>query len=93
MGIGAIGDDMSVVHELKTWPEPFAAIVDGRKTFEYRKSDRAFEVGDLLELREYDPETEDYTGAWVLARITYIMPGGQFGIPEGYCVMSFGEPR
>ena len=30
-------------HVLKTWPELFGAIVDGWKTFEWRKADRNFE--------------------------------------------------
>lgn len=42
-------------HELKTWPEPFAAMVDGRKAFEIRRDDRNFAVGDALLLREYEP--------------------------------------
>jgi len=32
------------VHELKTMTEYFAAILDGRKTFELRKDDRGFKV-------------------------------------------------
>lgn len=47
------------IHSLKTWPEPFQALVDGRKTFELRKNDRGFMVGDQLQLREWDPATYD----------------------------------
>lgn len=28
------------IHELKTWPEPFSALMDGRKRFELRKGGR-----------------------------------------------------
>lgn len=42
-------------HELKTHPEPFEAVVQGLKTFEYRYDDRGFNVGDELLLREWDP--------------------------------------
>jgi len=42
-------------HELKTWPDPFEAIWDGRKRYEVRENDRDFHVGDALRLREFEP--------------------------------------
>ena len=75
-------------HELKTWPEPFQAIVDGRKQFEIREDDRGFAVGDLLVLREYEPGQMRFTGRRYKARVTYLAPGGKWGIPERLCVMS-----
>lgn len=41
-------------------PEFFRAVTDGRKTFELRKDDRGFSVGDHLVLAEWDGE--DFTG-------------------------------
>ena len=37
-----------MIHELKTWPQFWPALCDGSKTFELRKNDRGFEVGDIL---------------------------------------------
>ena len=42
-------------HELKSWEEFFQDVVDDIKTFEIRKNDRKFKVGDLLVLREFVP--------------------------------------
>jgi hypothetical protein len=80
----------TMFHELKTWPEYFEAMVTGKKTFEVRKNDRdrGFEVDDNLHLREFDPETETYTGREIIAVISYILHGPLFGIKKGYCVMS-----
>lgn len=76
-----------VVHKLKTWPKYFQAIVDEEKTFEYRKNDRGFKKGDGLELLEYDPETNEFTGRSIRVLITYVLEN-QMGVPEGYAVLS-----
>lgn len=56
---------LPITHELKCWPEPFAAVVDGTKTFEWRKDDRLhpddFRVGDTLWLREVLPIPDNLT--------------------------------
>ena len=57
------------------------------KTFEIRKDDRGFQVGDELLLREYRPEEKRYTGRQVLVAVTYLTKGGQWGIPEGLVIM------
>lgn len=74
-------------HHLKTWPEYFQAAWDGRKPFEVRKMDRDFKVGDMVFLQEWSPETETYLKRQIVARITYALEGGQFGIESGFCVM------
>lgn len=40
-------------HFLKTLPEFFQAVIDGRKPFELREDDRGFKVGDRVILEEY----------------------------------------
>jgi len=75
-------------HEIKTWPEYFAAVLDGSKPFEWRSDDqvRQFAVGDALRLREWDPVVEKYTGRECVRSVTYVLRGA-FGIPAGFVVM------
>lgn len=79
-----------MTHDLKTWPGPFAALLAGTKTYEIRKQDRPFQVGDVLHLREWSPTSEDYTGREVERRITHMTPGGEWGLPVGLCVLALG---
>jgi hypothetical protein len=79
------------VHELKTVQPYFDAVVRHDKTFEVRKNDRSFAVGDALWLREWNPLTERY-GAGCVRGVSYILPGGQFGVEPGYVVLGLQEP-
>ncbi len=76
-----------MTHELKVLPEYFEALVNGSKTFEIRKNDRNFQVGDWLLLKEWNPETEEYTGYSVLRYVSYILYDWQAGLKDGYCIM------
>lgn len=75
------------VHKLKIWEPYFSKVISGEKTFEFRKNDRGYEVGDTIVLREWSAKT-GYSGWQVIALITYILNGGSAGVPEDYCVMS-----
>ncbi|MDP3989340.1 MAG: DUF3850 domain-containing protein [bacterium] len=48
--------------EKKVWPEYFQQILDNKKTFEVRLNDFEINEGDTLVLKEWDPQTKDYTG-------------------------------
>ena len=48
------------LHELKTWPDPFEAILRGDKHHEIRRTDREFKVNDELLLREWRNEQSSY---------------------------------
>lgn len=76
------------LHDLKTWPVAFQPMWDNLKDFEYRLNDRGYHVGDFLLIREYDPDTEEYTGRVIFFVIKYVLLGGVFGIPDDYCIMS-----
>lgn len=75
-------------HKLKTWPEYFAQLRRGEKTFELRENDRDFKVGDILELQEWKPETQDYTGSVEIRVVSHILYGGIFNLPHNMCIMS-----
>jgi len=75
-----------MTHKLKTWPQYFYAVWDGRKTFEYRDAfDRDFQVGDTLILQEYDPNTGAYSGRSIDCDVTYIL---RDEIPGTFVVMA-----
>lgn len=76
-----------IEHELKTWTVPYRAVEDGRKPFEFRKYDRDFREGDTLWLRETTVGGAEYTDRELRRKITYILLGGQFGVPLGYAIL------
>ena len=76
-------------HKLKTYPVFFADIEFGAKTFEIRKNDRNYQVGDVLRLEEYEPLTNKYSGDFLLVQVTYtICLDGIPDIPDGFIGMS-----
>jgi len=77
------------LHELKTEQPWFSEIARGIKDFEVREHDRIFEVGDLLNLREYDKNYKCYSGRHILARIKKVMSHEEFplAIRKGYCIL------
>jgi hypothetical protein len=78
------------IHTLKTHPEPFDAMRKGLKPFEIRNNDRAYEVGDLLLLRRFDPdkvEGNKYDGSALLAAVKYVLPGNQYGLEKDYVAL------
>lgn len=82
-----------VTHTLKTWPEFFDAVYDGRKTFEVRKNDRGFQTGDRLILEKFDPAdpSKHAHDNALLIEVTYVLNG--FGLENGYVAMGLGTPQ
>lgn len=81
-------------HRVKSWPDNFAAVVAGRKTFEIRRDDRAppYTCGDLIELQEWRPPSEGepepsqvygFTGRRSLHLIGYVSRGPT--VAPGWC--------
>lgn len=80
---------MSTEHELKTWPAFYDAMLSGDKPFEARFNDRSFQKGDTLHLREWNPDTKEYTGRSCHKRVTYILSG--WGVQAGHVVMGLRD--
>lgn len=59
-------------HEIKIHPEYYKARMAGKKDWEYRLDDRGFCTGDTVILKEWDPETKEYTGKQDVGKITYL---------------------
>lgn len=74
------------VHKLKILPEYFEAVVKERKTFEIRKNDRLYEIGDMLRLQEYNQEEKKYTGKFIYVEVVYILDNPGFLI-KGYVAL------
>ena len=76
-----------MLHDLKTLPKYFEAVKDGDKTFEVRKDDRDFQVGDYVNLREWNGE---YTGNSFVRQITYILGRNEdekIYVPKDYVIL------
>ena len=74
-----------MTHELKILPEYFEAVLSRNKSFEIRRDDRDFKVGDTLLLKEYDSIFKVFTGRTAKRKITYITAYAQ---QEDYIVMA-----
>lgn len=75
-------------HGLKTLPQYFRYSFEGVKRFELRKDDRGFDIGDYVELKEWDGY--EYTGRVRKEKIKYILRDCQeFGLQTGYCILGF----
>lgn len=83
---GEKGERGVAVHQLKILPQYFQAVWSGIKTFELRKDDRDYQVGDILALREWDGEK--YTGSAIRVKVTYILQNAEkYGLKDGYVIM------
>ena len=58
--------------EKKIWPKYFESILSGKKNFEIRLNDFDAKEKDILLLKEYNPETKQYTGRELKKEVTYV---------------------
>lgn len=73
-----------MLHALKTIQPYFDEVAAGNKSFEVRKIDRPYMIGDFLALNEWDGKY--YTGRFVVARIVYILADGEY-VKDGYAIL------
>jgi hypothetical protein len=77
-------------HNVKSWSENFLPFTTGMKTFDLRKDDRGYEVGDLIVFEEFRPGVGEYTGKSETREITYIMRNID-GLEPDYCILGLEE--
>jgi hypothetical protein len=77
-------------HDLKTWTPHWEDVQAGRKPFEIRRDDRGFQVGDVLNLQEFEPAL-GFTGRTCRRLVTFKLDGGQFGLEPGACALGLAE--
>ena len=81
------------LHELKIKHEYLVEVVMGRKTFELRKNDRDYQVGDLIrfDIEEsiFDSTRDIYIDKDTLYKITYVLKDvPQYGLDKDYCILA-----
>lgn len=77
---------MSKTHSIKCWPKFFALVITRAKEFELRLNDRNYKFGDILRLREYDPERKACTGRVAICHVTCALTDLP-GLMPGYVAM------
>lgn len=81
-----------MIHQLKCASNYFDDVIAGKKTFEVRKNDRNFHVGDFLALNEITQHECNSkhehleTGRSTLVHVHYILDDPEY-MKEGYVVL------
>ncbi len=76
-----------MVHYLKIKPEYYKDVECGLKTFELRKNDRNFQVGDILMLIKLDDNGNE-TDQVTRVKVNYILKDcPQYGLKDGYAIL------
>lgn len=70
-----------MIHDLKIWPRFFAAVANGQKRCEVRRNDRDYQEADTLNLREWDPLMQQYTGRGLTVAVTHVLRISELDAP------------
>ncbi len=83
------------LHELKIKHEYLIEVDMGRKTFELRKNDRDYQVGDLIRFIDIKQsnsgncDCDIYIDKDTLYKITYILKNvEEYGLDKDYCILA-----
>ena len=79
-----------MIHRLKTIQPYFNEVELGSKTFEVRKNDRDFKVGDFMVLQEWELNGHFLTGNEVKTIITYVLDNPEY-CKEEYVIIGFAK--
>lgn len=77
-------------HTLKILPQYYDAILHKEKTFELRKNDRNFQIGDTIRLRKWNGE--QFFGPYLEKKIVYILKNVD-GLEPDYCILGIEDTR
>lgn len=61
-----------MVVEKKILPEYFQEVLDGNKSYELRLADFDINPGDTLKIREWNPNSKEYTGRELERTVGYV---------------------
>ena len=71
-------------HEVKLASMSYDDVASGKRTFELRKNDRGYKVGDILHMLEF--KNGKHTGRTIKANIVYMLEE-YTGLVEDYCIL------
>jgi hypothetical protein len=85
-----------MTHQLKILPEFYNLVALGVKSWELRKNDRNYQIGDILVLNEIQPGNKTdlfpndiYTGRKISVSVFHVFDKTEFGLNQGYVILSF----
>ena len=76
--------------EKKALPQYFEKILSGEKNFELRLADWKCAPGDILVLREWNPETRAYTGRQIEKEVSCVVKSKDLGMFKKEDVEKYG---
>ncbi len=71
-----------MLHELKLSTEFFDDVSNFKKSFEIRKNDRNYKIGDILGFNEYDLDNSVYTGRSCFCYVEYVFNHSDYVIDD-----------